>query len=119
MGISLLKGKTRAQLKAAKDRLEARVKKSVRAICVDRDGHCRAGLHVQTPCAGESQWAHMHEKRRSKTRGQAPEARHMTEWSLMLCRTHHDAYDGRTRPRLFITALTEHGADGMLAMEIV
>lgn len=112
------KGRTRAQLKAAKDRREAKVKKSVRQQCVDRDGHCRAALHVQTPCIGESQWAHMHEKRRSKTRGQAPEMRHMTAWSLMLCRGHHDAYDGRTRPVLVITALTDYGADSLLRMEM-
>ena len=110
--------KTRKQLKARKVRREAAVKQDVRAACVSRDGFCRVVAALLNDYdvrpRGESEWAHMHAKRRSKTRGQDPEERHTTADSLMLCRFHHDAYDGRTRPRLTIEALTDRGADGPL-----
>jgi hypothetical protein len=67
-----------------------------------------------TDCDGPSQWAHLGDKKRAKTRGMKPDARHTTEGSLMLCRRHHDRYDGRQMPSLRIKALTEHGADGPL-----
>ncbi len=123
------KGKTRKQIKARKDRAEAKVKTSVRTACVARDGQCRyfrtiaavydgwafvAALHqIQTndKCDGPSQWAHIHAKRRSQTRGQTPELRHDTAHSLMLCRFHHTEYDAH---RLLITALSRKGADGPL-----
>lgn len=99
----------------------------MRATCVERDGQCRAHINTRYErvdfsgghlllgdCEGVSEWAHMHERRRSKTRNQAPEVRHDTKYSLMLCTRHHAQYDGRERPRLFITALTRRGADGPL-----
>jgi hypothetical protein len=121
----LLKGKTRKQIKARKDRAEAKVKRHVRRQCELRDNLCRLGEWEWNPldwhedtitdndsgCDGPSEWAHMHAKRRSQTRGQAPEVRHDTAHSLMLCRFHHTEYDAH---RLTITALTRRGADGPL-----
>lgn len=124
--------KTIRQLKDRKGRAEAKVKKSVRVECVRRDGPCRFGMpsleaitldrragtmNFAAPgCAGPSEWAHMHSRRRSQTRNQAPEIRHDTQHSLMLCQFHHDQYDGRLppMPRLRITSLTRKGADGPL-----
>jgi hypothetical protein len=119
------KGKTRKQLKAKKDRAESKVKKAVRDACVDRDSLCRFGEWEWNPldwhaddltdndegCNGPSEWAHMHARRRSQTRNQAPEIRHDTRYSFQLCRFHHGEYDSH---RLLITALTRRGADGPL-----
>ena len=53
---------------------------------------------------------------RFETLGLPPEQRHSPAWTLMLCRKHHDAYDGRpTGKSLAITALSERGADGPLS----
>lgn len=49
---------------------------------------------------------------RSKTRGMEPRQRHSTTHSMMLCKAHHDALDGRAFPKLFVRELTERGADG-------
>lgn len=85
------KPEPRATTKRRLARLETRVKRSVRAQCVARDGYCLlAGWHV---CQGPSEWAHAHSHRRSQTRGQAPEQRHQLASSMMLCRSAHRAYD--------------------------
>ena len=117
------KGLRRQTLKGRKDRAEAKVKRDVRAQCFERDGPCRiasilaarAGDVIQAEllkaCSGYGEWAHLHAKRRSKTRGMAPEQRHDSAHSLMLCRVHHQEYDAH---RLIITALTRKGADGPL-----
>lgn len=123
------KPEPRKRTKGRKLRAEGKVKTSVRAACVARDFECRLGagtsadwpqgadrfiplsLFFDLPCAGLSEWAHMHAKRRSQTRGQAPERRHDTAHSLMLCKFHHQEYDAH---RLRITALTRKGADGPL-----
>jgi len=108
------KGPT-AKYRAKRKRAEAPVAKRVRAACVKRDGHCRYGnSDWHTQCAGPSEWAHMGEKKRAKTRGMKPEERHTTADSLMLCRKHHDCYDCRRKPRLWIRALTDEGANGSL-----
>lgn len=77
-------------------RLEAAVTRSVRAACVMRDGHCRIGEWEMNPldwhsedvqgdeCDWWSEWAHLGEKRRARTRGQAPTVRHTTAGSLPL-----------------------------------
>jgi len=124
--LPLSKGKTRKQLKARKRRGEAALIAVVRASCVIRDGRCaldRGAASDFAPsdivndnliissCDGPAEWAHMHARRRSKTRGMAPELRHDTQHSLMLCRFHHQEYDAK---RLHITALTRKGADGPL-----
>ena len=87
----LPKGKTRKQLKSKRDRLEAKVKRAVRAACVERDGYClveRADDWV-SQCKGRSEWAHLSGHRRSQTRGMPPTYRHNTAWTAMLCTRHH------------------------------
>lgn len=121
------KPEKRKTTKGRKDRAESKQKHMVRMLCVARDGDCRimrsgptVGMAWEAfgECRGESEWAHMHAKRRSQTRGQAPEKRHTSTHSLMLCTRHHDQYDGRQSPRLFITALTRSGADGSLKVRL-
>lgn len=93
---------TRQRQKARGKRREGVVKKSVRAKCVERDGYCAIGWRAilrgypavgPGHCSGPSEWAHIGPHRRCHTRGQAPEARHTTQGSAMLCKRHHDAYD--------------------------
>lgn len=99
------KGPTRKQVKAKAKRVARKVVKSVRAQCVERDGHCRylylavAGDscpkgHLAHPeCDGPSEWAHLGDKKRARTRNMPAHIRHTTAGSLMLCAKHHDAYD--------------------------
>jgi hypothetical protein len=100
-----------AKARAKKRRKEGPVKADVRLHCAQRDGLCRVAqwvgtdtvaLELMNGCDGPSEWAHMAQKRQSKTRGQVPTVRHTTAESLMLCRRHHAQYDGRARPRLYI-----------------
>lgn len=117
------KPEKRKTSKGRKYRSETKQKQSVRAQCVVRDGDCAViaitgarWLDAVEPslvleCRGESEWTHMHSRRRAQTRGQAPEARHDTAHSLMLCTLHHQSYDAH---KLKITALTRKGADGPL-----
>lgn len=92
------KPETRRKAKARAKRQEQKVVGTVRERCADRDGHCRlAGVERFGHCEGPSTWAHLRGFTRAQTRGQAPERRHCTEGSLMLCRGHHQtgefAYD--------------------------
>ena len=131
------KGTPRAVEKGRKDRTERRVKKSVRQQCVARDGYCRLGNSIwglldqrdrfigngfAFSCSSDnvkrSEWAHFGDKRRARTRGQTPEARHTTAGTLMLCQAHHEQYDGKAKPRLFITALSRKGCDGPLKFRV-
>jgi len=112
------KPEPKKRVKDRAKRAEQKVEQFVRAQCVLRDGDCRVGsilnrLFVLTfcRCGGESEWAHLEDKRRFKTRGQDPEVRHTTAGSLMLCTEHHQDYD---QHRLEIEPLTEAGADGRL-----
>lgn len=75
-----------------------------------RDGFCRAAMKRVGPCQGVSEWAHY--LKRFQTRKQAPEMRHTTGGSLMLCTRHHRAFDEH---RLQIEVLTAAGCDGPLA----
>ena len=80
----------RRRLKGRKERAEARVKRQVRAACVERDGDCLVLTRVGLPgCKGPSTWAHFSGHRRSQTRGMSPERRHDTRFSGMLCERHH------------------------------
>jgi len=96
----------RVTVKRRRQRQARKVVQSVRAQCVERDGYCRASgmgrygwndgriwRNFISLCHGQSEWAHLGEKKRFKTRRQAPEVRHTTAGSLMLCRFHHRAYD--------------------------
>ncbi len=118
---------TMANARAKRKRADDSVAKLVRAKCEMRDGYCRIGMDeagigevtqttmvVYPDCAGPSQWTHMHSRRRSQTRNQAPEVRHDSQHSFMACKRHHDQYDNRDKPRLYVTALTKAGADGPL-----
>lgn len=104
--------------KAKKRRLESKILHMVRLHDVMRDGHCRFAQDAEALgdslgrhrcCAGESQLAHLENKRRFKTRGMPPELRHTTAGTAMLCERHHDAYDDR---ELRLTFLSNSGADG-------
>lgn len=85
----------------------------VREECVDRDGHCRLApaQHLFGPCRGPSQWSHRAGRKRSQTRGEAPERRHTTADSMMQCQRHHELYE---RGVLADRPLTDRGADGPL-----
>ncbi len=100
-----------ATRRAKRRRAEARVAKHVRALCVERDGYCR--LMGLSPCDGPSEWAHLGEKKRARTRGMSPEMRHTTSGSLMACSKHHRAYDAG---KIGI-AVSETGADGPIRAE--
>lgn len=109
-----------AKARAKRTRAEGPVKKAVRQACVERDAYCRfwldrftSAFHDDvTDCEGPSEWCHL--KGRAHTRNMAPELRHNTMTSLMLCTRHHDRLDGRARPRLKVKPLTGLGADGPL-----
>lgn len=123
-GLALPKGEPRRRVQGRQQRAEAKVKRAVRAACVRRDFDCRIcdwdqnpddlhsdDLDTETFSRDISEWAHMHVRRRSQTRGEAPEKRHTTAGSLMLCRFHHQEYDAH---RLRITALSRKGCNGPL-----
>ena len=97
------KPELRARTKRRQKRLAAKVVKAVRAQCVTRDDYCRChwlahgvgdwiGPGVDL-CRGPSEWAHLGEQKRFKTRGQPATVRHTTAGSLILCRRHHHDYD--------------------------
>jgi hypothetical protein len=117
------KPRPRQSVQRANRRVAAKIVRAVRAACVERDGYCRLyplpmGDEFDGPrlawkeCVGPSEWAHLEDKRRFKTRGLPPEERHTTRESVMLCQRHHDDYDDR---KLTVEFLTERGADGPLA----
>lgn len=108
-------------------RKESKIISQVRALVVARDGECRVehwednpddwhqdDVNTSDECDGPAQWAHFGDKKRYRTRGMPPEERHTPEGSLMLCQKHHDMYDCRRKPRLFIEALSDRGAQGPL-----
>ena len=110
------KPEPRQRGKALARRHERVVITGVRESCVKRDGRCRLAGHREFGrCDGPSEWAHMPSHRRSRTMRMAPTERHGTRWSLMLCREHHSALDGRILwLRLQIAPLTNRGCDGPL-----
>lgn len=96
--------------------MEQQVKKDVRELVEDRDGHCRFGpaqsdvLYLMFgSCNGPSEWAHLEEKRRGRTRGMEAEERHTTGGSAKMCQRHHQAYDAGEFKGAF---RTQRGADG-------
>lgn len=108
------KGVPRKRLKGRKDRVEAKVKRAVRAECVERDGYCLVLKLGKPGCKGPSEWAHFAGHRRSQTRGLPPEQRHDTRFSGMLCRKHHrDEEAGRWR----VVYRTAQYADGPIDWE--
>ena len=99
----------RRTAKARKRREEAALIRVVRDFVAERDGYCRLQGHGLGACQGPSEWAHLEDLRRARTRSQAPERRHTTTHSLMLCAMHHKRYDAHTLGLAFIT---DAGADG-------
>jgi hypothetical protein len=116
-GTTHFKTKTIKRDKGRKRRAEAKQVKTVRPLCVERDGHCRVRRDVGVMlggCEGPSEWAHLNEKQRWKTRKMDAEERHTTGGSLMACKKHHDQIDNRRKPRLYADACGPKGADGPL-----
>ena len=122
------KGEPRKRVKGRKQRAERAVKQDVRAACLSRDHECRYGagfwrddfdrpawLTKIEGCDGPSEWAHIAGHRRSQTRGQAPERRHNTRTSLMLCKRHHGLEEAG---KLKVIPLTARGCDGPLRFEV-
>jgi len=108
-GVQCPKPETRKRIKRRKRRAEDKQKRIVRAQCVKRDGFCR--LTGCGPCSGVSEWCHMGDKKRARTRGMAPEERHTTAGSFMGCTGHHRAYDAG---EIDMDPITTDGADGPL-----
>lgn len=107
-------------VKARRGRLESKVAQAVRALVSLRDGDCRIGPPLWPmfgECRGSSEWAHLNDCRRFRTRGMAPAQRHSTEGSLMLCTSHHNRLDMRARPIIDIRPMSSHGADGRLVIK--
>lgn len=115
------KPEPRKRAKGRKKRLEQKVVKTVRPDVVRRDGYCRLLFTARTlremfgVCRGASQWAHFGKHKRARTRGMAPEVRHTTAGTFMLCDGHHDAYDDG---EIVIHALTEKECDGPLEFRV-
>lgn len=119
--MKLFKPEPHKRVKDRKKREERAVIKTVRPAVVTRDGLCRLRSMCRAfqlmfgACAGPSEWAHWREHSRAKTRGMAPQIRHTTSQSLMMCKRHHNDYDkGHGVTRLYIEALTERICDGRL-----
>lgn len=113
--MAIEKPEPRKRVKARRKRAEAKVVQAVRAKCVERDGYCRlaggAARAVAGDCRGPSTWAHLAGHRRSQTRGRAPEDRHTTAGSLMLCAGHHEDEE---QHRIRIEPTTPAGCDGTI-----
>lgn len=95
-----------ARARAKRRRKERPIIQSVRAQCVERDGYCRLALFGD--CDGPSEWMHLEGKKRARTRGMAPEARHTTSHSMMGCSKHHALYDAG----ILTIEMGRLGADG-------
>jgi hypothetical protein len=115
MGIGFPKPEPQKRTKRRKQRAESVVVQKVRARCVERDGDCRLSRAYWHCCAGESEWAHLGDKKRARTRGMQPEQRHTTEGSVMLCTGAHRNYDSG---QMTIRARTARGADGPLLFSV-
>lgn len=102
-----------ARYRAKRRRAEQPVVTSVRAQCVERDGYCL--FAVFAGCAGRSEWMHLEDQKRARTRGMAPTKRHTTAGSAMGCERHHDAYDAGQ----IALAMTERGADGPIRADYI
>jgi len=116
----LTKPEPLARERARRKRHERAVTRLVREQVARRDGYCRVRPWSQRwylqSCEGRSEWAHLSDHRRARTRGRAPERRHTTAGTVMLCARHHRLYD---EARSFdIIQLTEHGADGPITVQV-
>lgn len=110
---ALQKPEPHKRVKARRQHGERKLEKAVRRQCVERDGYCLVDASVEIlnlgACKGPSEWAHIGRHRRCLTRGMAPEKRHTTAGSAMLCRKHHRDYDAH---KFDIRLVTGRGMDG-------
>jgi hypothetical protein len=105
-----------ARARAKRRRAEYPVATAVRLECVNRDGSCRFAGYQDTfgPCEGLSEWMHLAEKKRARTRGMKPKERHTTAGSMMGCAGHHGDYDKGA----IELQLGDDGADGLIAATV-
>jgi hypothetical protein len=115
-GLAYPKGPTMKRLKGRKARTEAKVKRTVRAACVERDGYCLVQRvpGVFANCKGPSEWAHLAGHRRSQTVGMPATYRHNTAWTAMLCNRHHKLEEDDVFHVIYKTA---NYADGPVGWE--
>jgi hypothetical protein len=97
------KPELRKRIKGRNDRIEAKVEQQVQALVAARDGECRLQGQGFGVCGGASEWAHLEDKRRAKTRGMPPEVRHTTADTAMLCTIHHRRYDASELGAKYLT----------------
>lgn len=107
-----------ASARKAKARKDAAHAKRIRDKVADRDMEvgCRAWGECLGVCEGKSEWAHLGERQRFKTRGLPPEVRHTTAASCLLCTKHHDLYDDG---KIDYFCHTDNGADGPMTWGFV
>jgi hypothetical protein len=107
------KPEPRKRTKARAKRHEAAIIQQVRAQCVARDGDCRIGSATTYlgACAGESEWCHLGDMRRFRTRGMDPDVRHTKAGTCCLCTKHHQMLDAN---EIRVEFMTPDGADGTL-----
>lgn len=112
-GVVVPKPEPRKRAKARSARQERSIVTVVRAHCVARDGDCRIGSATTYlgACDGESEWCHLGDMRRFRTRGMEPGARHTTQGTCCLCTKHHRMLDAN---EIRVEFVTPHGADGTL-----
>jgi hypothetical protein len=103
----------RRTVKGRKTRAEAKVLKAVREAVFKRDGGCRIAKNIFRvhlgPCGGPLQLAHL--RKRSATRGMAPELRHRRDEAVCLCARHHEMEE---RHQLLWGFRGPNGADGLM-----
>jgi hypothetical protein len=126
---AIRKPEPRKRAQRRKRRQEKAVVKTVRELCDDRDGRCRVAhprltttigdagrygpvLDILDDCSGPSEWAHLEDRKRARTRGEAPAKRHTTAGSCKFCRRHHRQYDAGEIAITFLEP--ERGADGLM-----
>lgn len=113
----LSKGEPRKRTKARKDRADDKAKAAVRVKVFARDSGCRAGAWgTLGPCAGPLTLAHL--LKQSATRNQAPDVRHNAANCVALCQRHHMMEEGKDRPRIAWSFLSESNANGPMSWSI-
>jgi hypothetical protein len=101
----------RVKPQSARQRADLAYAAKVRKVVAARDEVCRLAGRLP-PCSGALAWCHMEGHRRSQTRRMAPQDRHSTAWTVMLCARHAEMEE---RHQVTSEYLTENGADGMMA----
>ena len=105
-------GVPRRILKARKALADYAQRTIIRAQCVACDGYCRFAERL-TGCSGRSEWMHLGDQKRARTRGMLPAFRHTMAGSMMGCHTHHGLYDAG----VLRIALGPLGANGPIRVD--